>query len=326
MNNILKSNYQDGENGVDVCLSCFNGACNDKEDKLHNHSFLHYTKTRHPIVMNIKRTPKVREDEDNEPPKKLTKLEIVAEEPESERFDFTTKIQCQTCDMEIPATSGNVLLPVTSVSNVQLPSIIPAVLSAQTMARQSDIQAFSFDLKPCEHAFLLEQLPNTLSPSEVTDRLSHCSSCDLRGNLWLCLECGNVACGRKQFGGEGLPGNGHALQHYNATQHPVAVKLGSITADGKADVYCYKDDDEIIDNDLAIHLAHWGIDIANVVVTEKSLAEMQLDLQYKYSFNMSTPTGEPLQPVFGPGLTGLQNLGNSCYVASIIQVTSIPSG
>jgi len=191
------------------------------------------------------------------------------------------------------------------------------------MQRQSDIQAFSFDLQPCEHVFLQQQLPNTLSPQEIAARLSQCSSCDLRANLWLCLECGNVACGRKQFGGEGLPGNGHALEHYNSTKHPVAVKLGSITADGKADVYCYVDDDEIIDHDLASHLAHWGVDITKVVVTEKSLAEMQLDLQYKYSFNMSTSTGEPLQPVFGPGLTGLQNLGNSCYVASIIQVQII---
>jgi ubiquitin carboxyl-terminal hydrolase 5/13 len=160
-----------------------------------------------------------------------------------------------------------------------------------------------------------------LSHEEKSERLSHCSSCDLRANLWLCLVCGNVACGRKQFGGEGLPGNGHALEHYNATHHPVAVKLGSITADGTADVYCYAHDDEVIDHELAAHLLHWGIDIAKVVVTEKSLAEMQLDLQYKYSFNMSTSTGEPLQPVFGPGLTGLQNLGNSCYVATIVQVT-----
>jgi ubiquitin carboxyl-terminal hydrolase 5/13 len=70
-------------------------------------------------------------------------------------------------------------------------------------------------------------------------------------------------------------------------------------------------------------LAHWGINISKVVQTEKSLAEMQLDLQYKYSFNMSTETGEPLTPVFGPGLTGLQNLGNSCYVASVIQVSPL---
>ena len=58
--------------------------------------------------MNIKRTPKVRADEDEERPKKLTKLEIVAEEPESERFDFHTKVVCQECNIEIPSTAGDV--------------------------------------------------------------------------------------------------------------------------------------------------------------------------------------------------------------------------
>jgi len=105
----------------------------------------------------------------------------------------------------------------------------------------------------------------------------------------------------------------------------VSVKLGSITAEGNADVYCYEHDEEIVDPELARHLGNWGIVLEDVVVTEKSLAEMQLDLQYKYSFNMSTSTGEPLQPVFGPGLTGLQNLGNSCYVSSIIQVPPSPT-
>ena len=100
----------------------------------------------------------------------------------------------------------------------------------------------------------------------------------------------------------------------------MTVKLGSITAEGKADIFCYTDDEEIVDPELQTHLKHWGIDIKEVVQTEKSLAEMQLDLQYKYSFNMSTSTGEPLEPVFGEGLTGLQNLGNSCYMASVVQV------
>ena len=141
--------------------------------------------------------------------------------------------------------------------------------------------------------------------------------CDLKENLWLCLTCGNLACGRAQFGGSG--GNGHGLAHANASSHPVAIKLGSITPEGTADAYCYQCDDERIDTELAAHLAHWGINIAEREKTEKSLTELQIEQNLKWDFSMTTEDGKELKPLFGQGFTGLKNLGNSCYMASILQ-------
>lgn len=65
--------------------------------------------------------------------------------------------------------------------------------------------------------------------------LAHCQKCGLKENLWLCLTCGSLGCGRQQFGGIG--GNGHGLQHYEETRHPVSVKLGTITPEGGAGTY-----------------------------------------------------------------------------------------
>lgn len=141
--------------------------------------------------------------------------------------------------------------------------------------------------------------------------------CDLKGNLWLCLECGNLGCGRSQFGGVG--GNSHALTHSDLTSHGVAVKLGSITADGTADIYCYKCNEERTDPDLATHLAHWGINLMEREKTEKSLTEMQIEHNMKWEFSMTSGDGHGLSPVFGPEFTGLANLGNSCYLSSVIQ-------
>lgn len=56
--------------------------------------------------------------------------------------------------------------------------------------------------------------------------------CGLTSNLWLCLVCGALGCGRQQFGGGG--GNGHALKHTSETGHAVAVKQGTIEPDGSA--------------------------------------------------------------------------------------------
>ena len=47
--------------------------------------------------------------------------------------------------------------------------------------------------------------------------LSKCSSCDSTTNLWICLICGNVGCGRY--------GRAHAHQHYTQTTHLYALEL-----------------------------------------------------------------------------------------------------
>lgn len=148
--------------------------------------------------------------------------------------------------------------------------------------------------------------------------------CDLKENLWLCLECGNLGCGRAQFGG--IAANSHGLEHVEMTSHAVAVKLGSITPEGTADIYCYSCNEERTDPELANHLARLGINIAERQKTEKSLTEMQIEQNLKWDFSMTTEDGKELQPLFGKGFTGLKNIGNSCYLASTLQcLFSIPN-
>jgi ubiquitin carboxyl-terminal hydrolase 5/13 len=74
-----------------------------------------------------------------------------------------------------------------------------------------------------------------------------------------------------------------------------------------------------VDPELAAHLAHWGIYLAGREKTEKSLMEMQVEHNLKWDFSMKTEDGRELIPIFGPGFTGLANLGNSCYLSSVMQ-------
>lgn len=298
---------QDDELGVDVCLSCFQAGCLEPgRDHARGHRSLFPD---HSFTLNVKRREKPRDPAEDAAQAKMDKLAVKAE-TDADRYEYTTEVRCHRCDAAVQTEDAP-----------ELARIVDGVMKSLSSAQQDEVQAWEQEMLPCAHVLTLQQ---ETSRKLADSGLATCSACELGENLWLCLVCGNLACGRKQFGGGG--GNGHGLEHVDSTGHTVAVKLGSITPEGTADIYCYSCDEERLDPELKTHLAHWGIVLADRVKTERSLQEMQIEQNMRWEFSMTSEDGKEMEPLFGSGFTGLANLGNSCYLASTVQcLFSLPA-
>lgn len=296
-------------------MSCYQAGCLEPGRE---HALAHYhTYETHPIALNIQRKRKERAEktvrtrpshiarttkpyQEEQPHDVLTKLAISAE-ADADRYDYLTTVKCYACQTELPLTK-------------EIEGVVETVMKSLSSAQQSEVKAWEQEMIACEHTLTLQQ---DSSRRLENQNLATCSKCELNENLWLCLVCGALSCGRAQFGGGG--GNGHGLQHVESTGHSLAVKLGSITPEGTADVYCYACDEERIDPMLQEHLLNWDIKLADRTKTERSLQEMQIEQNMKWEFSMTSEDGQQMTPLFGPGFTGMKNIGNSCYLASIMQ-------
>ncbi|XP_058515534.1 ubiquitin carboxyl-terminal hydrolase 5-like [Ochotona princeps] len=188
--------------------------------------------------------------------------------------------------------------------------------------------AWEEEVKVSKYAATLEQVQN---PPSIGPTGWRCVDCGATTNLWLNLSDGHIGCGRKLYGVGGgcLDGSeGAAIRHYHATgeKYPLIVKLGTITP-YSADVYSYAVDEDcsVIDPLLPEHLAHFGVHIQQLSKTEKSTNELAVDWNVHHEWSRATEADTHLRPCSGAGFVGLRNLGNSCYVNSVVQVlTSIP--
>ncbi|KAK4484369.1 hypothetical protein RD792_006947 [Penstemon davidsonii] len=289
-----------------------------------------YEKTGNPVYLHIKETQK--SESEDRPSKKPTRLAIGHEggfdnnDPEYEE------------SYEIVILPDYVTFPFPSV---ELPEKVRLAVDAVIMnagaEKKEQVASWTADKKiVSKHAMDLKQLDNGVI---VPPSGWKCEKCDKTDNLWLNLTDGSILCGRSNWDGSG--GNDHAVNHYNVTKYPLAVKLGTITDDleaagyniicyfkynyliqnfGSSDVYSYDEDASILDPLLAQHLQHFGIDFSSLQKTEMTTAERELDQNTNFDWNRIQESGQEVEPLFGAGYTGLVNLGNSCYLAATMQV------
>ena len=255
-------------------------------------------------MMNVKQQKKEKTEKKDEKPKMITRLAIGkpgGADFTGEEWEQIIELKCLECNKSLDYEK-----------NETIKSLITSVLNASSENEKEDIKAWEEEILPCEHTLTLKQNEGI----KIAEKsIAKCNDCELSSNLWLCLTCGNLSCGRKETGG-----NQHAIEHYKKTKHPLVVKTGTITPDGEASLYCYTCDNDVKDEFLPDHLKNLGIDINTQKKTDKTVTEMNLSFNLNFTLSKTIEEGKVLTPLYGPGFTGLENLGNSCYMNSILQI------
>ncbi|XP_008168893.2 ubiquitin carboxyl-terminal hydrolase 13 isoform X2 [Chrysemys picta bellii] len=302
----------DSEGGLYVCMNTFLGFGREHVER-------HYRKTGQCVYMHLKRhvIEKVPGASGGALPKRRNAMLFL---------DLETNGDLNNDDFEYEDEAKLVIFPdhyEIPLPNIEeLPALVTiacdAVLSSKSPYRKQDPDSWEEELQVSKHAKTLVQMDNGV---RIPPSGWKCSKCDLRENLWLNLTDGSVLCGKWFFDGSG--GNGHALEHYKEMGYPLAVKLGTITPDG-ADVYSFDEEEAVLDPHIAKHLAHFGIDMLQMHVTENGLRDNNIKPRVS-EWEVIQESGVKLKPMYGPGYTGMKNLGNSCYLSAVLQaIFSIP--
>uniref|UniRef100_A0A3P9JMB6 Ubiquitin carboxyl-terminal hydrolase n=1 Tax=Oryzias latipes TaxID=8090 RepID=A0A3P9JMB6_ORYLA len=290
----------ESEGGLYVCMNTFLGFGREHVER-------HYRKTGQSVYMHLKRHVK-----EVRFPASLFNLN---RDFNGEDFEYEdeAKLVIFPDHFEIPLPNIEELPALVTIA-------CDAVLNAPSAYKKQELESWEEEIQVSRHARSLRQLNNGV---RIPPSGWKCQKCEMRENLWLNLKDGAVLCGKWFFDGSG--GNGHALEHYKETNYPLAVKLDTITPDG-ADVYSFEEEEAVLDPHISEHLSHFGIDMLQMQKRTENGHHTENNSRLRVSeWEVIQESGMKLKMVYGSGYTGIKNLGDSCYLSTVMQILfSVP--
>ena len=118
------------------------------------------------------------------------------------RNEFNTEIKafCHECQRELHST------------NPEVRSLIDAILASPSFWNKKAPPKEEVDPECCEHGLYLDQGGVAGGERPVSKDIAQCVKCELKSNIWMCLQCGHLGCGHSNHIRSG--GISHAAEHF----------------------------------------------------------------------------------------------------------------
>ncbi|KAG5459527.1 MAG: hypothetical protein BJ554DRAFT_60 [Olpidium bornovanus] len=232
------------------------------------------------------------------PPPKITRVAVVPDDAEN-KHEFKTAVKCFECGgVEVGSTAG------------KIPEVLAGVLSAMSARQQSDVKAWEEEIVGCAHTENLVQECKTKldAQGEWSERYEY------RPGYLLATKSVDIRLRNGTMRHMRLEGESMALPYLRKpwlrarTQGRAKLKRAWLNL-----LVVARMRHKRMRQELPLR----------VKPTLIGCVFQQLEHNMKFDFSMTTEDGKELQPLFGPGYTGLKNLGNryARYVlTSVIRV------